>query len=92
VNTAIQMMSSACQNSAKHRMRRWMSGPEPFCEHLRHYRQQPQDAGRDVQPMAAHQREECDRKRAARRPGAACNEAGEFIAFNREEAEAEERR
>src|SRR6267142_4502141 len=30
VNTAIQMMSSACQNSAKHRMRRWMSGLNPF--------------------------------------------------------------
>src|SRR6266403_2133592 len=30
VNTAIQMMSSACQNSAKHRMRRWMSGLNPL--------------------------------------------------------------
>src|ERR1700694_3357845 len=30
VNTAIQMMSSACQNSAKHRMRRWMSGMNPL--------------------------------------------------------------
>ena len=30
VNTAIQMMSSACQNSAKHRMRRKMSGLNPL--------------------------------------------------------------
>src|SRR6266851_5392258 len=30
VKTAIQMMSSACQNNAKHRMRRWMSGLNPL--------------------------------------------------------------
>src|SRR6266403_1672806 len=30
VNTAIQMMSSACQNSAKHRIRRWMSALNPL--------------------------------------------------------------
>src|SRR3982075_741217 len=30
VNPAIQMMSSACQNSAKHRMRRWMSALNPL--------------------------------------------------------------
>src|SRR6202163_4572085 len=32
VNTAIQMMSSACQNSAKHRMRRKMSGRNPLAK------------------------------------------------------------
>src|SRR3984893_1403563 len=32
VNTAIQMMSSACQNSAKHRMRRWMSALNPLAK------------------------------------------------------------
>ena len=53
-------------------------GAESLGEDLRHHRQQPEQAGRDMQAVAADQREEGRQEGAARRPGAARDQAGEL--------------
>ena len=44
VNSATQMMSSACQNRLKQSSRRTISRPEALDEDLRHHRAEPQQA------------------------------------------------
>ncbi len=64
-------------------------GPVSLGEHLRHHRQQPQQAGGHVQAVAADQREEGREERAARRAGAARDHAGELVHLEAEERRAE---
>ena len=59
-----------------------MSALNPLASDLRHHRQQPQHAGADMQPVAAHQRKERRQERAAGRPGAAGDQVGEFAALD----------
>ena len=62
-------------------------GAESLGEDLRHHGQQPQQAGGHMQAVAADQREEGRQERAARRAGAARDQAREFV-----DLEAQERR
>ena len=64
-------------------------GAKAFGEHLRHHGQQPQDAGRDMQSVAADQREERRQESAARRPRAARDQIGEFAEFDAQERQAQ---
>ena len=86
----IQMMSSACQKSAKHRVRRMMLGPEALGEDLRHHRAEPQEADGDVQAVATDEGEEGRQERAAVRAVAFSDHPGELIELEAEEAEAEQ--
>ncbi len=60
-------------------------GAEALGADLRHHRQQPQQPDRDVQAVAADQREEGRQEGAARRPGALRDDVGELAELEREE-------
>ena len=83
------MMSRACQNRLKHRAPQDV-GAEALGEHLRHHRQQPQQAGGHVQAMAADQREEGREERAARRACPLRDHARELVHLDGEKCGAEQ--
>ena len=85
-----QMMSRACQNSAKHMRPAHDVRAEPLGEDLRHHRAEPQEADRDVQPVAADEGEEGGQERAAVRAVALGDHSGELVDLETEEAEAEQ--
>ena len=86
------MMSSACQNRAKHSRRRSTVGTKALDCDLRHHHGQPDQSGGDVQPVAADQGEECGQEGAALRGGAAGDHAGELADLESEERGAEHER
>ncbi len=63
-----------------------MKAPEG---HLDHHHDQPDQPGRNVQPMAADQGEEGGQEGAALRAGAAADHVGELAELEREERQAE---
>src|SRR4051794_12506447 len=67
-------------------------GTKTLCEDLGHHGEEPQYAGRDVEAVAADQREERGQESAARRAIAAGNEISELAKLNDEKDEAEQTR
>src|ERR1700722_10501705 len=62
-----------------------------FGEYLRHHRQQPEQAARHVQAVAANQGEERGEECTACRTGAACDQASELVSFQANEREPEDK-
>src|SRR6185369_5719772 len=65
---------------------RWAKILDP---ELRHHRAEPEQADRHMQAMAADQREETGKKRAALRPGAMLDHPGKLADLQRDKGEAE---
>src|SRR4051794_15090567 len=81
------MISSACQNSAKQRIRRWMSARKPLattCAIMVSSHRMPAETC-----PPSYQREEGRQECAARRTGAARDEVGEFMEFDPKERQAQ---
>jgi hypothetical protein len=76
VKTATQMISSACQNSAKQDPALDV-GAKAFGHDLSHHCQKPKDASRNVLAMTSAEREKRRQKRTSGRSGPACHEIGE---------------
>ncbi len=83
---ATQMMSSVCQNKREAEHPAQNVGAIALGEHLRDHRQEPQNAERDVNAVAADEGEKGGEERAARRSRALIDHADEFVNLDREEA------